>query len=310
MWRLVAFGFVVVVIAPVCLAQSPVQVQSSMTDAPHKLQFEVASVRENKSGGEATSTFPLDPGDAYSPAGGIFSATNQSVVTLIIFAYKMKISESFGGLMRSLPSWAVTDRFDINARAGSGKPTKEDMRLMMQSLLEDRFKLKVHREKREMPVFGLYLAKPGTTGLQLKAHDSTSSCSAPLAPPAAGTPVETMVGLWPVTCGDGAEARTSEHRLREGGRDMTMNAIADWLTGSGESDRPILDRTGLNGTFDFVLEIDPESLGREGMSNSPREDLGPTFSDAIKEQLGLQVKKEDGAIRIFVVDHVEYPTSN
>jgi uncharacterized protein (TIGR03435 family) len=113
---------------------------------------------------------------------------NQSVITLIIFAYKMKISESFGGLMRNLPSWAITNRFDINARAESGKPTKEDMRWMMQSLLEDRFKLKVHREKREMPVFGLYLAKPGKTGPQLKPHNPTSPCSAPLPSPAAGTP--------------------------------------------------------------------------------------------------------------------------
>jgi len=91
---------------------------------------------------------------------------------------------------------------------------------------------------------------------------------------------------------------------------MTMNAIADWLTGSGESARPILDQTGLSGTFDFILEFDPESLGREGISSAPRDDSGPTFTEAIKEQLGLQVKKEEGAISIFVVDNVEYPSPN
>ncbi len=91
---------------------------------------------------------------------------------------------------------------------------------------------------------------------------------------------------------------------------MTMSAIADWLTGAGESERPILDRTGITGRFDFILEFDPESLGREGISSAPHDDSGPTFTDAIKEQLGLQVKKEDGAISIFVVDNVEYPSSN
>jgi uncharacterized protein (TIGR03435 family) len=76
-----------------------------------------------------------------------------------------------------------------------------------------------------------------------------------------------MVGLWPANCGDGTEVRISKYRLREGGRDVTMTAIADWLTGSGESDQTILDQTGLNGTFDFIVEFDPESLGREGDSN-------------------------------------------
>ena len=91
---------------------------------------------------------------------------------------------------------------------------------------------------------------------------------------------------------------------------MTMSAIADWLTGSGESERPILDQTGLNGTFDFILEFDPESLGREDVSNVPHEDSGPTFSDAVKDQLGLQVKKQDAFVSIFVVDNVEYPSAN
>lgn len=309
MRRLLLCGFIFVVIAPVCLAQSSAQTPSSV-GTNHKLEFEVASVRENKSGGRATSNILLDRGDAYSPTGGIFTATNQSVVTFFIFAYKMGITESWGQLMRSLPRWVITDRFDINARAPSGNPTKEDMRLMVQSLLEDRFKLKVHREKREMPVFGLYLKKAGEPGPQLKPHDPTSSCSAPLPLPAAGTPVERMVGLWPATCGDGDEAQTSRYRLREGGRDMTMSAIADWLTAVGEPERPILDRTGLKGTFDFIFEFDPEYLNQEGVGSNSHDDSGSTFIEAIKEQLGLQLKKEDGVVSIFVVDNVEYPSPN
>jgi uncharacterized protein (TIGR03435 family) len=298
-----------VVIAPVCLAQSSTQTPST-AGVHHKLAFDVASVRENKSGGRATSNILLDRGNAYSSTGGVFTATNQYVLSLIIFAYKMNITESWGGLMRSLPRWAITDRFDINARAASREPTKDDMRLMMQSLLEDRFKLKIHRERREMPVFGLYLRKTAEPGPQLKPHDPASSCSAPLPLPAAGTPVGKMVGGWPATCGDGDEAQTSRYRLREGGRDMTMSAIADWLTGVGEPERPILDRTGLKGRFDFIFEFDPEYLNQEGVGSNPHDDSGSTFIEAMKEQLDLQLKKEDGTISIFVVDNVEYPSPN
>ena len=307
--RLFLLLSIFVVIVPVCSAQSSSQTPPSTT-ALHKLQFEVASVRENRSGGQATSNFPLDRGDVYSPTGGVFLATNQSLVALLIFAYKINISEFRGGLIRRLPGWATADKFDINARAESTEPTKDDMRLMLQSLLEDRFKLKVHRETWEMPVFGLYLTRPGKNGPQLKPHDPAVPCSASLQRPSAETPVATMIGLWPPDCGDGTETRSSKYRLREGGRDMTMNAIADWLTGAGESERPILDQTGLKGTFDFILEFDPESLGREGISSAPRDDSGPTFTEAMKEQLGLEVKKQKGSISIFVVDDVEYPAAN
>jgi len=299
----------IVAIAPHSKEQSLALNLSPMTKE-RKLQFEVASVRENKSDGKPTSNVPLDRGDVYYPTGGAFSATNQSFITYLIFAYKINISEFRGGLMRSLPKWAVTDKFDINARTESQNPTKDEMRLMVQSLLEERFQLKVHREKRVVPIFGLYLVKPGKTGFQLKPHDLRSSCSVPIPDPKTGTTVETMVGLWPPGCGDGTEVRISKSRLREGGRDMTMSAIADWLTGSGDLDRAIFDQTGMNGTFDFVLEFDPASSGREGVSTAPLEDSGPTFLDAIKEQLGLEIKKQEGVANFFVVDQVEYPSAN
>ena len=302
--------FSLAMIATKCQAQLAAPTPSSVLPN-HKPEFEVASIRENKAGGRSTANIPLDRGSAYFPTGGILSATNQSLVSLLIFSYKIEISEFRGGLMSRLPSWAVKDKFDIQAEAGTEKPTKEDMRLMMQSLLEDRFKLKVHREKQQMPVLGLFLAKPGKLGRQLRPHDPAQICSTPLPHPPAETPVAKMVGLWPSTCGDGEEERLSKTVLREAGRDMTTSAIADWLTGAGESAFPIQDRTGLNGTFDFALDFDPESLGREGISQVPGADSGPTFTEAVKEQLGLEIKKRgDGYASVFVVDNVEYPSAN
>jgi uncharacterized protein (TIGR03435 family) len=69
-------------------------------------------------------------------------------------------------------------------------------------------------------------------------------------------------------------------------------------------------RTELHGTYDFILELDPESLGREGVSSAPRDDAGPNCMDAVKEQLGLTLEKQDGSGGIFVVDGIEYPTVN
>ena len=124
-----------------CLAQAP----------DRRLEFDVASVRENKSGGQPASNIPLDRGNAYRPTGGVLSATNQSFLTLLIFAYKVNITEFMGGLMRSLPKWVTADKFDVDARAASETSSKDDLRLMMQSLLEDRFGLKVHRQTQSVP---------------------------------------------------------------------------------------------------------------------------------------------------------------
>ncbi|MBB5061043.1 uncharacterized protein (TIGR03435 family) [Granulicella aggregans] len=289
-----------------CLA--PAHSQNTLLP-PHKLQFEVASIRESRLGGKANSSFPLDRSETYSPTGGSFVATNQSVVTLLIFAYKIKVSEFSSGLMGHLPKWATSERFDINARAGSESPTKDDMRSMVQSLLEDRFKLKAHREMQMKPVLGMHLTKSGMTGPQLRSHIPNSAClTLPFL--ATETLVPSLVGRWPATCGDGTELRISRYRLREGGRDMKMSAIADWLSGAGDTERPIVDKTGLQGTLDFVLEFDPESLDREGLSSTPRDDSGPNFIDAIKEQLGVQLKKEEDSITLFTIDGIEYPTAN
>src|SRR5580704_8122016 len=102
--------------------------------------FDVASVKPNTSSAPASSRFPMGPGDAYV-SGTLFSATNQALIVYLRFAYKL----GQGGLLR-LPGWVYNDRFDIEARA-QGNPTKDQMRLMVQSLLADRFNLMTHTEK-------------------------------------------------------------------------------------------------------------------------------------------------------------------
>src|ERR1043166_175857 len=128
--------------------------------------FEVASVKANHSTDQPDSNFPLGPGDVYVRNGGYLSATGFPLSTYISFAYKI-VGNQGQFLAPQLPDWANTDRYDIRARAQSD-PGKDGMRLMMRSLLADRFKLKVHYEDREVPVFAFVLAKAGATGPALR----------------------------------------------------------------------------------------------------------------------------------------------
>ena len=114
------------------------------------LAFEVASVKPNRSEAAPQSRFALGPGDAYAP-GGLFTATNQPLIVYIRFAYKLSQSDLLG-----LAAWIYSDRFDIEARA-PGNPTKDQMRLMMQSLLAERFKIRTHVEREMKPAFDLVL---------------------------------------------------------------------------------------------------------------------------------------------------------
>ncbi len=298
---------VVLLSGPKILAQAHAKPSSTRNRKP---EFDVASVKENKSNGEPTSNIPLDRSETYSPTGGSFSATGQPLIAYLIFAYKVNVSETYGGLMRRLPEWAVADRFDIQAKSTNQNPTKDQMRLMMQSLLEERFKLAVHRENRQVPIFALSLVKLGKTGPQLKQHIATSSCSTTLSDQSTSAPVASIIGLWPAECGDGKEIRApgAPRHVRSGGRDMSMDAIASWLSGTGDLDFPIVNQSDLAGTFDFIIEFEPEHPENVSASAVPVE--GPTFLDAVKDQLGLQLKKQMGSSSFFVVDHVEYPSPN
>ncbi|HKD61333.1 MAG TPA: TIGR03435 family protein [Terracidiphilus sp.] len=275
------------------------------SNSPH---FEVASVKENKSGSPPSSNVPLDRSDTFFPTACTLRAINQPFVTYLIFAYKVSVSEFRGGLMRSLPSWAVRDRFDIIAKCASPSPSKDDLRLMLQSLLAERFNLEVHRNNRQFQVLAMHPRKASSLGPQLKPHDS--SCATPLAAPVLSTPSAELVGRWPQLCGDGEELRLSGKRLREGGRAMNMEQIADWLSGAGDLELPVVNRSGLTGTFDFVLEFVPDKLQDAIPDPADKDGSGPSFQNAVEDQLGIRLKKETASIPLFFVDRVEYPSPN
>src|SRR5579863_4005111 len=150
-------------------AQSP-DVPDWQTAAGGKMAFEVASVKPSKV--FKPPGFALDYGDAKTPGGRL--STSFPLLAYISFAYKLSPSEMRAAALDQLPKSIGTDLFEIEAR-GAGNPTKDQMRLMMQSLLADRFKLAVHFESREGPVFALTLVKPGQTGPKLRPHAEGSA---------------------------------------------------------------------------------------------------------------------------------------
>src|SRR5579872_793820 len=156
-----SLGNLIFGVAVVAATAGPVSAQPAQ---PGRLAFDVASVKSNKSDAPPDSNFPLNSGDFYTPNGGLFSARNFPLVTYIFFAYKLQGNQG-QSLVQQLPGWVMTDRFDIQARA-EGNPTKDQMRLMMRSLLAERFKFAVHTETREVPEIAFVLARPGSTGPQ------------------------------------------------------------------------------------------------------------------------------------------------
>lgn len=177
--------------------------------------------------------------------------------------------------------------------------------------LGSRFKLAIHKEDREVPVLALVLAKPGTTGPRLLPHSSDPTCSK-TAPPAESPKV--VSGGFPVAChGIVILPSINPGRIRLGARDVTLSFIADALSGSAVAnlDRPVTDGTGLTGNFNFTLECTPELNDPQPPDNTLQPNpSGPTFREALQEQLGLKLESQNGKVEMFVLDHVEHPTEN
>jgi bla regulator protein blaR1 len=294
-------------------AQSP-DVPDWQKAAGGKMAFDVASVKPTNR--PELPSFPLDTGNAKT-AGGRFTAAF-ALGSYINFAYKLELFQGHAVELQ-LPKWATTDMYEIQAKA-EGNPTKDQMRLMMQSLLADRFKLKVHFETREMPVFALVLVKPGQRGPKLIPHDQGPPCpDAYTAPTLGALPKDTDV--FPETCDFATMLIQVGGKTRWGSRNSTAAYLASSMSGpgafSGQVDKPVVDRTGLEGKFDFAIEYASDPSQAAFFFGPPRPDApppsdpqGPTFLEALRNQLGLKLVPDKGPVETLVVDHVERPSEN
>jgi uncharacterized protein (TIGR03435 family) len=290
-------------------AQSP-GVPDWQTAAGGKMAFEVASVKPTKRPRFPPTIFPLDTGDAKT-AGGRFSAAFP-LVGYVAFAYKLLPAEISAKLPKS---FSQDDLFEIEARA-PGNPTKDQMRLMMQSLLADRFKLRVHFETREGPVFALSLVRPGQIGPKIRPHAEGPLCPDSFEMDFALS--RNVNDAFPPMCGVTQTTRTANATVL-GARDITVATFAEgaiYGLGSliGEVDKPVVDQTGLQGRYDFRLELPVGtfsfSVGPPNPAAAAADPKGTPFLTALREQLGLKLVSSKGPIRKLVIDHAEPPSGN
>ena len=208
-----------------------------------------------------------------------FTANNHTLKECVAFAYTLSLPLIIGG-----PPWIDSDRYDIVGEiAGETRPPLEQVLVMFQGLLADRFQLKFHREPQERPVYNLVLAKT-----ELKVKENTGG---------PGQPPALMYGP------------AGPRALRLPARNTTMPAFAALMQRT-ILDRPVIDKTGLTGRYDFDLEwrIDGTQMDR-GPAPAGFESDKPDIFTALRE-LGLRLEPSRGQVEVLVIDHVAKPDEN
>ena len=237
--------------------------------------FDVASVRM----GDPNS---VRQGIHIQP-GGRFNTTNTTLKMLVAFAYDVENYQIAGG-----PAWSESDKFTIDAKPvdpaliPSGPEGDAQIRLMVRSLLAERFKVSVHRDTKEDRIYNLVIGKNGS-----KLNETN-----------------------PATVGQNLEGRTGQFTATGVPLSMLTQSLSRQLG------RPVIDKTGLSGRYDFKLTYVPES--RDGIFGqvlptdpAAADNLETTaLFTALQEQLGLKLESAKGPIEIVVIDQAERPTEN
>jgi uncharacterized protein (TIGR03435 family) len=237
--------------------------------------FEVASIKPNNTAPN-NSEFHFD--------GGRFTAENVSAGFLIVWAYQVRPFQISGG-----PGWINSQKFDIAAKPEGGALPRQ-MQLMMQSLLEERFKLQLHRETKEHPVYMLVPAKSG-----MKLRTSTADCEALSREDPPGQPSRRQCGAW----FSGPNQFT--------GTKISMSAFVEDL--ANLLGRPVVDKTGFTSEFDVHLQWSPIEEDKAEQDNSDAT-ASPAIFTALQEQLGLKLESGKGPVETLVIDRIEKPDAN
>lgn len=226
-----------------------------------------------KPGFEVAAVRPSDPtadGTSVDFTGQRFIIRNMDLMHMIQFAYGLHKAQ-----LVNAPEW-VTERFDVNGVPDiPGMPSMPQMQSMVQQLLVERFGLKFHREQKELSIYGFSMAKGGTK--LAASHDAK---------------VE-----GPTMHIDGGA-----HRMNGSFANVSMEDLA--LSLQGMADRPVVNQTGLAGTFNFALTWNPD-LSFDGESSDV-----PALFTAMREQLGLKMEAKKGLVNVLVVDRLTKPSEN
>jgi uncharacterized protein (TIGR03435 family) len=224
--------------------------------------FEAASIKPNRSsGGASSSRF----------TAGQLNMENVSLRKMTLMAYGIPDDRTYA---LAGPDWVGDERFDIVARYPGGT-APEQVRLMLQNMLAERFKLALHRETRQLPEYALTVAKGG-------------SRIQPTDPGQSGT--------------NGRPGRLEATKI-------TMQKLADFF--AKMIGMPVSNETGMNGVYTFTLEWAPDETTRLEPDAPPAPSGKPSLFSALQEQLGLKLEGRKGPVEVLVVDHIDRtPTEN
>jgi uncharacterized protein (TIGR03435 family) len=222
------------------------------------LAFEVASIRPNVS---------VSGGSSTNSANGSLQITNQTLRRMIEYAYNVRDFQISGG-----PGWMSSNRYDVKAKPENSARDSQ-IKQMLQTLLAERFELRIHRVTREGAVYSLLVGKDGTK-LQPTKESATSGSTS------------------------GRNRETGMSTLK--GTRVTATEIAADL--AAQLERPVFDKTGLTGKYDFELSWVPDL--------TPGAASGPSLFTAVQEQLGLRLESDRGPIEVLVIDNAALPKEN
>lgn len=242
--------------------------------ADAKPEFTVATIKPS---------LPDAPRGGYGIRGQDVTTTNVTVSWMIKLAYNVHANQISGA-----PSWVESEHYDTVGRSNTrGEPNRDQMKLMIQKLLADRFQLKFHLEKRELPVYAMVVAKGGSK----------------LAPSPADPNAFPGIGF-------GREPGV----ITLMGRNTGLNGVANGLQ-SNIMDKPIVDQTGLTGRYDFQLRFTPDptqvaNFGAIPAANAADPNPPPDIFTAFEQQLGLKLQSTKAPVDVIVIERIERPSAN
>jgi uncharacterized protein (TIGR03435 family) len=299
--------------------------------------FEVASIKPAAPPASAGMFRVMMRGGPGSADPGQLTYTNVTLKNVLVNAYGVK------GYQISGPSWLDSERYDIVAKIPQGA-TKEQFMLMLQNLLAERFKLTLHREKKDLPMYALVVGKGGPK--MKESVDSpvpgdgaaSGSGGAPAPPPPPPPPPpggriamgsDGFPKLPPGAGRGGLMMMMMNGRFRMTANQQSMSGLTEML--GNQLGRPVVDMTGLTAKYDFTLDFAPEEgqrmIGPMGAmpqppppppgeggapaASAPDSQSGPSLFTAVQEQLGLKLDPKKGPVDLLVIDHLEkVPTEN
>jgi uncharacterized protein (TIGR03435 family) len=253
------------------------------------LEFEVSSIKRN------LGTTP--GGDVRRLPDGTFIATNISIRNVLGSAWPTEDFE-----YRNLPDWAIRNRYDITVKPPAGA-SQDEIQAMWRALFRDRFKLQVHNETRDTPIYALVVAR-GDRRLGPQIKPSAQDCAALAAVPATPSPPRMTLPSEDqimATCG----SLFQQGRMIVGG--ALLSTFARTLSG-GVVGRIVEDRTGLEGYYALTLTY--SATARPGADVPADPGDAPSIFTALTEQLGLKLEPARKSLQTVVIDHIEPPTEN